>query len=129
SRQLSPGGMARLINGATGLVDLSQLTSTGMTAGSIEGAGTIRLGSKNLAVGGNNRSTTFSGVLQDGGLGGGTGGSLTKVGTGTLTLSGASTYTGPTNVNGGILNVNGSFVSTVFVKWRRTVAGVGRAGR
>ena len=38
-----------------------------MTAGSIEGAGSIFLGSKNLTVGGNNLSTTFSGVLQDGG--------------------------------------------------------------
>jgi hypothetical protein len=37
-------------------------------------------------VGGNNLSTTFSGVLQDGGLGAGIGGSLTKTGTGTLTV-------------------------------------------
>ena len=35
-----------------------------MTAGSIEGAGIIILGAKNLAVGGNNLSTTFSGVMR-----------------------------------------------------------------
>ena len=78
-----------------------------MTMGSIEGAGTIALSSQNLAVGGNNLSTTFAGVLQDGGLGGGTGGSLTKTGTGTLTLAGSNTYTGATNINSGVLIVNG----------------------
>ena len=41
----------------------------------------------------------------------GTGGSLTKVGTGSLTLPGANTYTGNTNVNGGALFVDGSLAS------------------
>jgi hypothetical protein len=63
----STGGTARLINGAFGNIDLSLLTSAGMTAGSIEGSGNLFLGAKNLAVGGNNLSTTFSGVIQDGG--------------------------------------------------------------
>jgi autotransporter-associated beta strand protein len=85
-----------------------------MTAGSIEGAGNIFLGAKNLAVGGNNLSTTFSGVLQDGGIGGGTGGSLTKTGTGTLVLSGANTYTGATTVDGGALIVDGSIATSVL---------------
>ena len=76
----STGGSARLINGAAGLIDLSSLTGAGITTGSIGGGGTISLGLKNLAVGGNNLSTTFSGALQDGGRGGGIGGSLTKVG-------------------------------------------------
>jgi autotransporter-associated beta strand protein len=103
----STGGTARLINAAAGTVDMSFLSSAGMTMGSIEGAGTISLSSLNLAVGGNNLTTTFAGVLQDGGLSGGTGGSLTKVGTGTLTLAGNNTYTGATVVNSGGLIVNG----------------------
>jgi autotransporter-associated beta strand protein len=107
------GGNAQFINAATGTVDISFLSSNArMTMGSIEGAGTIALSSQNLAVGGNNLSTTFAGVLQDGGLGGGTGGSLTKTGTGTLTLAGSNTYTGATNINGGVLSVNGSIASS-----------------
>src|SRR5262249_21954225 len=103
----STAGMARLINRAARILDLSHLDpSAGMTAGSIEGAGSIFLGSKNLAVGGNNLSTTFAGVLQDGGISGGAGGSLTKVGSGTLTLSGVNSYSGGTTVTGGLINFN-----------------------
>ncbi|MDP2408912.1 MAG: autotransporter domain-containing protein [Pseudolabrys sp.] len=108
----STGGPARLINSAGATIDLSVLTAAGTAAGSIEGAGTVALGSKNLEAGGNNLSRTFSGVLQDGGFGGGSGGSLTKTGTGTLTLSGNSTYTGATTINGGTLAVNGSILAS-----------------
>ncbi|WP_334398052.1 beta strand repeat-containing protein [Bradyrhizobium sp. AZCC 2289] len=106
------GGTARFILNGTGLLDISGLTTGGTTAGSIEGAGNVFLGSNNLAVGGNNLSTTFSGVIQDGGFSGGTGGSLTKTGSGTLTLSGVNTYTGATTVDGGTLRagVAGAFV-------------------
>ena len=106
------GGTARFILNGTGSLDISGLTTGGTTAGSIEGAGNVFLGSNNLAVGGNNLSTTFSGVIQDGGLFGGTGGSLTKTGTGTLILSGANTYTGDTIVSGGTLSVYGSIASS-----------------
>ena len=82
-----------------------------MTAGSIAGAGTYFLGSKQLTVGSNNLSTTVSGLIEDGGASGGAGGSLVKVGTGTLTIDGAGTYTGGTTVSGGTLVV-GDFVPT-----------------
>ena len=49
-----------------------------------------------LTVGGNNASTSYSGVISGGG-------SLNKSGSGTTTLSGANTYTGKTTVSGGVL--------------------------
>jgi autotransporter-associated beta strand protein len=107
-----------------------------MTVGSIEGAGTIALGSKNLAVGGNNLSTTFSGVLQDGGAAslfpgfGDSGGSLTKTGSGTLTLLGNNTYTGATTVDAGSLIVNGSIASSSLTTVNNggTLGGTGTVG-
>ena len=112
----STGGQARFMTNAGGTFNISNLTSRGMTAGSIEGAGAYFLGSKALTIGLNNLSTEVSGIIADGGVlpGGsdlfiasGTGGSLIKVGTGTLTLTGANTYSGGTSFNGGILAVNG----------------------
>jgi len=99
------------VNG-TGAVDFSGLISIGTTVGSFEGSGRFFLGSKTITVGGNNLSTTVSGVIRDGGFSGGAGGALVKVGTGILTLSGTNTYTGSTTVNAGALIVNGSIASS-----------------
>ncbi|MDD5085401.1 MAG: autotransporter-associated beta strand repeat-containing protein, partial [Candidatus Omnitrophica bacterium] len=55
-----------------------------------------------LQVGGNNASTTYSGILSGDGA-------LTKNGTGTFTLSGANTYTGGTTLNAGTLNINNAW--------------------
>ncbi len=55
--------------------------------------------------------TTFSGVISDGGLNYG----LIKTGNGTLALTAAETYTGPTLVSGGTLLVNGSLSSSSAV--------------
>ena len=109
----STGGAARFITNAGATFDMSGLDTAGMTAGSIEGAGQYLLGSKRLTVGSNNLSTTVSGTINDGGGSGGVGGSLVKVGTGTLILSGANGYTGGTTISGGTVQVtNGSSVGT-----------------
>jgi fibronectin-binding autotransporter adhesin len=55
-----------------------------------------------LTVGGNNVTSTFSGVIQN------TAGTLalTKTGTGTLTLSGANAFDGSTTINAGSLSIS-----------------------
>ena len=121
----STGGTSRVELFGNGSLDISAHAASGVTIGSIEGDGDAFLGANNLTVGSNNLSIIFSGVIQDGGRGGGVGGSLTKVGTGTLDLTGANTYTGNTNVNGGVLKVDGSITSNTFVNHHSTLAGTG----
>ena len=123
----STGGTARVEVFGNGNVDISGHTSPTVTIGSLEGTGNAFLGANNLNVGSNNLSTTFSGVAQDGGNSAGVGGSLTKIGTGTLTLSGTNTYTGATAVNAGKLLVDGSIASSsgVTVAAAATLGGHG----
>ena len=102
----SNGNQATIINNAGGEVGLFGLSTAGTTVGSIAGDGTFTLSSKNLTVGSNNNSTEVGGIIT------GDGGSLVKVGTGSLTLSGLNTYTGATTVNAGALIVNGSIASS-----------------
>ena len=87
------------VNG--GLTFGSSVTTANL--GALGGGGNIALNNTassavNLSAGGNNGSTTYSGILSGSGT-------LTKVGTGTLTLSGsnANSYTGAMAVNTGLL--------------------------
>ena len=84
-------------NYAGGSLGFGSLTSA--TFGGLAGTQNLALtnasaGSVALTVGGNNASTTYSGVLSGSG-------SLTKSGSGTLTLSGANTFSGGTTISGG----------------------------
>jgi autotransporter-associated beta strand protein len=121
--QTASGGNARVIsNTKSAFVSIQNLTSAGTTLGSIEGLGGFALGFKTLTVGGNNLSTIYGGNFS------GTGGSLVKTGTGTLTLTGtSSTNTGSTTVDAGALVVNGSIASStgVTVNNGATLAGGG----
>jgi len=103
----SVGGTARVILSGTGKLDISNHAGQ-VTVGSVEGEGAVFLGSNSLGIGSNNLSTSLAAIIQDGGVGGGIGGSLTKVGTGLLTLTGANIYTGATHVSGGSLIVANS---------------------
>jgi fibronectin-binding autotransporter adhesin len=74
------------------------------TVGSLSGSGLVTdsvLLPATLTVGGDNTSTTFSGILGGPGIL-----SLTKVGTGTLTLTGTNTYTGVTTIDAGVLSIS-----------------------
>lgn len=77
------------------------------TIGSLAGGGTVTSGAAGaltLTAGGDNTSTSFSGVLQNG-----SGAiSFAKAGTGTLTLSGTNTYNGTTLISAGVLDIENS---------------------
>jgi len=136
----STGGNASIVNGNPTAPNLAVVTdfsdSSGpagdhkLSAGSIAGGGTFYLGQNELTVGANNQSTTVSGVITDSGIAGGTGGSLVKVGTGTLSLTGIDPYTGATTVNAGVLSVDGSIAasSLTTVNTGATLTGVGTVG-
>ena len=102
----SDGSTARVEVFGNAFVDLSYHNVPGNVAiGSLEGDGSVFLGAAKLTVGSNSLSTAFSGLIQNGGLNGGTAGAFAKTGTGTLTLSNANTYTGGTTVSQGALLV------------------------
>jgi fibronectin-binding autotransporter adhesin len=75
------------------------------TINGLSGAGivdnTAAATTSTLTAGGNNASSTFSGVIQNSGSTSVT--NLVKTGSGTLTLSGANTFSGTVTVNGGRL--------------------------
>jgi autotransporter-associated beta strand protein len=115
----STGGTARIALNGTGRLETFEHNTSELTIGSLEGNGPVIIGNHKLSIGSVNVSTIFSGVVQEQMIG-----SLGKIGTGTLVLGGASTYTGATTVNGGKLAVNGSIVSAVTVS-RGTISGTG----
>lgn len=91
------------------------------TVGSLSGSGSTILGSATLTTGSDNTSTIFSGSIS------GSGG-FVKIGTGTLTLSGNSTYSGTTSLAGGKVIVSGSISGNVIVHNGATLAGSGAVG-
>ena len=90
----------------TAALDIEFITADSTTIGSLAAsnnasATTVVLGSKTLIAGGNNNNTTFNGAMS------GTGG-FTKVGTGTMTIGAASSYTGATTISNGEIALSGS---------------------
>jgi autotransporter-associated beta strand protein len=117
-----------LVSGGAGIVFDSSVSTHTFTFGGLGGATDLALMDNGgnpvaLSVGANNSSTIYSGGLS-------AGGSLSKIGNGTLTLGGTNTYTGGTNVNSGKLYVNGSLdlTSTATVAAGATLGGQGTAG-
>jgi autotransporter-associated beta strand protein len=118
-------GAANTLPAGTGLTVAQgatfDLAGYNQTVASLAGAGKMTLGSATLTTG-DGTSPTFSGVVS------GTGG-LVKQGSGTFTLSGANTYSGPTMVSAGTLLVLGSQPnSSVTVGAGATLGGTGTVG-
>ncbi len=109
SAKSSSAAVAWALNNAAAYFDIYG-SNTNLDFGSLAGtAGTVRNNNTNgqpatVTVGALNTSTTFGGVLSDstGQLG------LVKVGTGTLTLGGANTYSADTIINNGTLLLQGT---------------------
>ncbi|WP_277622886.1 autotransporter-associated beta strand repeat-containing protein, partial [Variovorax sp. B4] len=78
------------------------LNNFSQTIGSLAGFGFVALGTGTLTAGGDNTSTTFSGVMS------GNGG-LIKIGTGTLTLDRDNTHTGGVTINAGTVRLDNGF--------------------
>lgn len=112
-------GKGNLMVYSPGILDLN---GANHTLNGLDGTGTIRHPANNrtLTLGNGNANGSFSGNFQI------TGGTLnlTKIGTGTQTLSGNMTYNGSTSVQAGKLVINGSLASpSVTVTNQATLGG------
>jgi autotransporter-associated beta strand protein len=121
----TPGNAALVNNGTINFLSSGPNGDSKISAGSIAGGGTFHFFSPDeLTVGSNNLSTTVSGEIL------GVGGSLVKIGSGTLTFSNTSLlfYRGPTTVNGGTLEVDSTLRSvSTTVNAGGTLSGTGAA--
>ena len=106
---LKLGAAERISNASALIVTIGanfDLAGFSETVGSIAGEGTISstaAGNPILTAGGDNTSTTFGGLIQNGSA---TTVSFTKAGAGTLTFTTTNLYTGVTSINGGILSIS-----------------------
>ncbi|WP_246550653.1 autotransporter outer membrane beta-barrel domain-containing protein [Bradyrhizobium liaoningense] len=84
---------------AGGTLDISQ-TNSGASVGGLFSLflGNVALGSKTLTI---TNGSVFAGVIQDGGIGGGTGGNLVIANGALQQLAGINTYTGTTTIDSG----------------------------
>lgn len=98
------------------------ITGKDQTIAGLEGneGSTVVIGGSELTVNQEGDSAFAGDITGDG--------SLVKEGDGRLNLTGDSSYTGPTSVNGGTLAVNGSIASPVTVNEGGTLGGNGSVG-
>jgi autotransporter-associated beta strand protein len=98
------GAEAQIILTNGGLLVVSGHSGRVFSIGSLAGDGVVELRNQQTSIGSNGQSTTFSGVIEEGG--GANAAMISKIGTGTLALSGLNTYSGGTTVEAGTLLVN-----------------------
>jgi autotransporter-associated beta strand protein len=91
--------------------------AVGALSGSAVNPGSVLLGGASVVIGSLNTNDTLRDVIS------GNGGSLIKVGSGVMSLTGNNTYTGPTTVQNGILDIAGSISGSVTVSAGATLTG------
>lgn len=106
-----------------GVLDIADVTGSSVALRSLDGSGLITLGNKTLNLTDNNSTfgNIYSGVIA------GSGG-LTLSGGATF-LTGQNTYTGVTDVQAGLLEVDGSVAGPVSVRSGAVLAGQGSVGQ
>lgn len=104
---ISGGNSVDIGDGKYGTFKMGELSGAG---GNIR-AGWSTGGNTTFEVGHLNTSSTYSGVIRDNVNGAGGRANLTKVGTGTLELTVASTYTGFTAISNGTLRINAAYLA------------------
>ncbi|MCE9615641.1 MAG: autotransporter-associated beta strand repeat-containing protein [Lentisphaerae bacterium] len=92
-----------VVSGGTGIVFDQSVGTHAFTFGGLSGSTDLALQDNGgnpvaLTVGSNGVNTTYSGIMS-------LGGSLTKIGTGTNSLSGSNSYTGPTAIHDGAIAI------------------------
>jgi autotransporter-associated beta strand protein len=107
--------------GDLGTVEFTVAGTNTYSLGGLQGARSLAFGGNSLSVGGNNQSTTYSGSLSGSGL-------LTKIGNGTLTLSGSNSASGGTTVSAGGLRLDGSIAGILNVASGGSLSGTGTVG-
>ena len=101
--ETSTGGTAEFTLSGNGTLSITAHDAPGLSVGSIEGDGTILLGSRELTVTSDTGHPIFSGKIEEAPF---VGGSFVKDGQATLTLTGRNTYSGGTTVTAGALVVS-----------------------
>jgi autotransporter-associated beta strand protein len=121
------GSTATILFSGTGATLIAK-ANTGSISQAIKVGSTGNAANTNVNIDTDGYAVTLGGVIQN--LNSGTGGGLTKSGSGTLTLTNANTYTGATTVSAGSLLVNGALdaASTVTVASAATLGGSGTIG-
>ena len=117
----------------TGTALVRSVGTTAVALGGLRGGTGTQLQGDNSAggaavtytIGGANTNTEFDGIIKDGTA---ANVSLVKTGTGTLILTNANTYTGPTTVSNGTLLVSGTLANGAVTVDGGTLGGSGTLG-
>lgn len=118
-------GLLQITGPLTGLTSLTNTGALDLGGGalavpSLSGTATAVLGNGSLTVTGAASSAYAGAILETASLT-----SLTKAGTGTLSLTGLGRFSGPTTIQAGALALNGVWTSPVTVAPAGTLRGIG----